>query len=122
MTDRIFVKNIAVFAHHGLHPEETKLGQRFYIGLEARVDTRAAGRADDFEKTVSYVDLTDIAVRIATERTFKLIEALAETIAAEILARLPLVKSIVVRVDKPSAPVPALIDGVTVEIERSRDG
>ncbi|WP_075217933.1 dihydroneopterin aldolase [Mongoliimonas terrestris] len=122
MTDRIFVKNIAVFAHHGLHPEETKLGQRFYIWLEARVDTRPAGLADDFEKTVSYADLTDIALQVATGRTFKLIEALAETIAAEILARLPLVKSIVVRVDKPSAPVPALIDGVTVEIERSRDG
>lgn len=120
MTDRIFVKNIAVFAHHGLHPEEEKLGQRFYIWLEARVDTRAAGLSDDFEKTVSYVDLTEIAVEIATRRRFRIIEALAETIAAEILAKLPMVASIVVRVDKPSAPVPAVIDGVSVEIERAR--
>ncbi|WP_181702735.1 dihydroneopterin aldolase [Chthonobacter albigriseus] len=122
MTDRIFVKNIAVFAYHGLHPEEEKLGQRFFIWLEARVDSRAAGLADDFEKTVSYVDLTEIAVEIATKRRFRIIEALAETIAAAILERLPDVQSIVVRVDKPSAPVPAVIDGVSVEIERARHG
>ena len=121
MTDRIFVNNIAVFAHHGLHPEEETLGQRFYIWIEARVDTRQAGLADDFEKTVSYVDLTEIAVEIATRRRFRLIEALAETIAAAILSRLSAVRSVVVRVDKPSAPVPAVIDGVSVQIERSRD-
>lgn len=122
MSDRIFVKNIAVFGYHGLHPEEEKLGQRFYIHLEARVDTRAAGVSDDFEKTVSYADLTDIAVEMATKRRFKIIEALAETIAAAVLDRLPAVQSIVVRVDKPSAPVPAVIDGVSVEIERFRHG
>lgn len=122
MTDRIFVHNISVYGYHGLHPEEEKLGQRFHVWLTAAVDTRPAGLADDFAKTVSYVDLTEIAVEIATKRRFRIIEALAETIAAEILARLPLVRSIVVRVDKPSAPVPAVIDGVSVEIERSRDG
>lgn len=121
MTDRIFVKNIAIFAHHGLHPEEAVLGQRFFIHLEARTDVRAAGLADDFALTVSYVDLTEIAIAVATGRRFRIIEAVAETIAAEILAKLPQVTSIVVRVDKPSAPVPAIIDGVSVEIERSRD-
>lgn len=120
MSDRIHVSNIAVFAHHGLHAEEQVLGQRFFISLTAGVDTRAAGLADDFEKTVSYVELTDIAVDLATNRRFRIIEALAEAIAGEILARLPPVEWIRVKVDKPSAPVPAVIDGVSVEIERSR--
>ncbi len=31
MTDRIHVDRIAVFAYHGLHAEEAKLGQRFFI-------------------------------------------------------------------------------------------
>jgi dihydroneopterin aldolase len=122
VTDRIFVKNIAIFAYHGLHEEEARLGQRFFISLTASVDTRAAGAEDDFTKTVSYADLSEIAVEIATKRRFKLIEALAEAIAAEILGRLALVAAIVVRVDKPSAPVPAVIEGVSVEIERKRNG
>ena len=121
MTDRIFVENIAVFAYHGLHAEEEKLGQRFYISLTAIADRRPAGVSDDFEQTVSYADLTEVAVEIATKRRFRLIEALAETIAAEILARFPKVLSILVRIDKPSAPIPAVIDGAAVEIERSRN-
>lgn len=121
MTDRILVHRIAVFAYHGVAEEERRIGQRFQVSLEARVDTRRAGRSDDLADTVSYADLTDIVVRASAARAYRLIEALAETIAAEILAAHPPVRSVVVRVDKPSAPVPHVIDGVSVEIERSRD-
>ncbi|KQO53732.1 MULTISPECIES: dihydroneopterin aldolase [unclassified Methylobacterium] len=122
MTDRILVERIAVFAYHGLLEEEARIGQRFYISLDCRIDLRPAGLSDDVAKTVSYADLTEIVVRIATTRRFALIEALAEAIAAEILERFEGVDSIVVRVDKPSAPVPAVIDGVAISILRSRAG
>lgn len=122
MTDRILVERIAVFAYHGLLEEEARIGQRFYISLDCRIDLRPAGLSDDVAKTVSYADLTEIVVRIATTRRFALIEALAEAIAAEILERFESVDSIVVRVDKPSAPVPAVIDGVAISILRSRAG
>ncbi|NKQ99586.1 dihydroneopterin aldolase, partial len=79
--DLIRVTRIAVFGRHGLLPEEAVLGQRFYISLEARLDLGEAGRSDEVTGTVSYADLTQIAVEIATERRFNLIEALAETIA-----------------------------------------
>jgi dihydroneopterin aldolase len=118
--DLIRVTRIAVFGRHGLLPEEAVLGQRFYISLEARLDLSAAGRSDDVVGTVSYADLTQIAVEIATERRFNLIEALAETIAAAILDRFVLVQALSVRIDKPSAPVPAILEGVSVEITRQR--
>ncbi|MCC0806604.1 dihydroneopterin aldolase [Methylobacterium sp. W2] len=122
MTDRILVERIAVFAYHGLLEEEARIGQRFYISLDCRMDLRPAGLSDDMAKTVSYADLTEIVVRIATTRRFALIEALAEAIADEILDRFEGVDSIIVRVDKPSAPVPAVIDGVAISILRSRTG
>jgi dihydroneopterin aldolase len=121
MSDRIVVDRIAVFAFHGLLPEEARLGQRFYVSLDVRLDLRAAGRSDDVARTVSYADLTEIVTRIATQRRFALIEALAEAIAGEILERHPLIREIRVRVDKPSAPVPAVIDGVAIEIVRARE-
>jgi dihydroneopterin aldolase len=121
-TDRIGVARIAVFGRHGVLPEEAVLGQRFYISLDARLDLAPAGRSDDVAHTVSYADLTQIAVDIATERRFNLIEALAEAIAATILERFGSVESITVRVDKPSAPVPAILDGVSIEITRHRGG
>ena len=122
MTDRILVERIAVFAYHGLLEEEARIGQRFYISLDCRIDLRPAGLSDDVAKTVSYADLTEIVTRIATQRRFDLIEALAEAIAGEILDRHPLITEIRVRVDKPSAPVPAVIDGVAISILRSRAG
>ncbi len=36
MSDRICVRNLAVFAYHGVHDAESSLGQRFYLWLEAR--------------------------------------------------------------------------------------
>ncbi|KQQ42483.1 dienelactone hydrolase [Methylobacterium sp. Leaf125] len=121
MSDRILVDRIAVFAFHGLLPEEARLGQRFYVSLDVRLDLGAAGRSDDVAHTVSYADLTEIVTRIATQRRFALIEALAEAIAGEILDRHPPITEIRVRVDKPSAPVPAVIDGVAIEIVRRRE-
>ena len=120
MSDRIVVQRIAVFAFHGLLPEEARLGQRFYISLDCRIDLSSAGRSDDVSHTVSYADLTAIAIDIATGQRFALIEALAETIATAILGRFGAIEAVSVRIDKPSAPVPAVIDGVAVEITRRR--
>ncbi|ODN71353.1 dihydroneopterin aldolase [Methylobrevis pamukkalensis] len=122
MTDRIFLTRLAVFGHHGLLPEEAVLGQRFYISVEVRMDLSPAGRGDDFASTVSYADLAAIAHDIATARRFEMIEALAEAIAAECLGRFAAIDSMVVRVEKPSAPVPYALDSVAVEIERFRHG
>lgn len=121
MSDRILVTRIAVFAYHGLLAEEARLGQRFYISLDCRLDLAPAGRSDDVTRTVSYADLTEIVTRIATERRFALIEALAEAIAGEILDQHAPITEVRVRVDKPSAPVPAVIEGVAIEIVRARE-
>ena len=120
MSDRILVHRIAVYAYHGVHAEEEKLGQRFYVSLDCRVDLREAGLHDDWSQTVCYGRLTEIVNTIATGRRFKIIEALAEAIATEVLKVFERIETVTVQVDKPSAPVPAIIDGVTVEITRSR--
>jgi dihydroneopterin aldolase len=121
MTDRIILKRIAVYANHGLLAEEERMGQRFYISLDCRLDLGPAGRADDVTKTASYEKLAEIVTTISANRRFKLIEALAEAIAKEILARSPLIQSLTVRVDKPSAPIPAILDEIAIVIERHRD-
>ena len=88
MSDRILVERIAVFAYHGLLPRRpgsvSASTSRSIAGSISRRRPLRRRRA-----TVSYADLTAIVVRIATERRFALIEALAEAIAAEILGALP---------------------------------
>ena len=122
VSDHVLVHRIAVFAYHGVHPEEERLGQRFYVSLECSLDLSEAGRNDDWRATVCYGQLTEVVTGAATGRRFRIIEALAEAIAGEVLACFPRIEEVVVRVDKPSAPVPAIIDGVAVEIRRRRGG
>lgn len=120
MTDRIHIGRIAVYAFHGLLPEEEKLGQRFFVSLDCMLDLSEAGRTDDYSKTVCYQKLAETVVHIATEKRFKMVEALAETIAGTILETFPLIQEITVRVEKPSAPVPVLLDSLFIEIHRFR--
>ena len=122
MSDRIILDRIAVFARHGVLPEEAATGQRFYISLDARLDLGEAARADDLALGLDYGALAGLAARIATERRFNLIEALAEAVAREALATFPRLDAITVRIDKPAAPIPLVLAGVAVEITRARGG
>jgi dihydroneopterin aldolase len=122
MPDRILLSRIAVYAYHGVFPEEEKLGQRFYISLECRIDLGPAGRSDNWSKTASYDQLAEIVTSVSAGQRFHLIEALAEKVAGEILAKFPAITSILVRVDKPAAPIPTILDAIAIEIERHRNG
>lgn len=118
--DRIVVERLAIFAHHGVLPEEQKTGQRFFVTLDCGLDLAEAGTSDDIEASVNYAELAGRAAAIAGSRRFFLIEALAEAIAQDALAVFPRIEEITVRIDKPSAPIPALLDGVAVVVTRRR--
>jgi len=120
VSDRIVLSRLAVYAYHGVFPEEARLGQRFFVSLACTLDLAPAGRADDHALSLDYGSLAALAHGVATERRFRTIEGLAEAIAAEALAAFPAVAAIRVRVEKPEAPIPFVLDGVAVEITRRR--
>lgn len=118
--DVLRLRNMRFFAHHGLFPEENKLGQRYEVDLEIHGDFTAAGQDDDLSQTLDYPRLYTLVEQVVTRRRFKLVEALAEHIASEIGAQFAPV-DLIVRVRKPDPPVPAHFDGIEVEIHRSFD-
>ncbi len=120
MSDRIVLHRIAIYAYHGVLAEEERIGQRFYVSLDCCLDLSEVGLTDSLQKGVSYADLAEVATQIATQRRFRTIEALAETIAAALLSSFPRLEAVTVTVDKPGAPVPAILDGISVEITRRR--
>lgn len=120
MTDRILISDLHFFGYHGLLPEEASLGQRFQVDLACDLDLSEAGRSDDMTKTVHYGEIISTVESVVTTRRYKLIEALAEAIAAELFGKFERIERVRVRIDKPGAPVPFPTGLIAVEIERSR--
>ena len=116
--DVLRLRNMRFYAHHGLFPEENRLGQQFEVDVDLIRDLASAGQTDDVDLTVNYPEVYELVARTMTEKRFKLVEALAEQIAAQIGERYSPIQ-LVVRVRKPNPPVDAHFDGVEVEIHRS---
>lgn len=112
----IRMKNCAFFARHGVHDEEERLGQRFYVDAVLTVDPARKLEEDAIDGTVDYgVAFTVIEKIITGERRF-LIEALALDVAKALTARFPQIKTVEITVRKPNAPVPGVLDHVEVTV------
>lgn len=118
--DRIIVEGMEFFGYHGAHPEERKLGQRFSVDVSLGLDLHPAGTSDDLTKTINYGGVYQTVRLVVEGEPQQLIEAVAERIAAAILAAYP-VEEVRVRVNKPGAPIKgAIFSNVAVEITRQR--
>lgn len=108
------------YGYHGVLPEETVLGQRFLVDLTVDIDLKKAGLTDDLQESISYADLYQICREVVEGEPYKLIEAVAEKMAGQILAQYAKVEQITVKVVKPNPPIQGHYQSVAVEIIRSR--
>jgi 7,8-dihydroneopterin aldolase/epimerase/oxygenase len=119
--DEILLEGMRFYAYHGVNPEERTLGQRFTVDVVMAVDLRRAGQSDDLADTVSYSAVYKTVRGIVEGESRQLIEAVAEEIAAAILAEFPPVERVTVTVRKPEVPMKgAMLDAAGVRITRSR--
>ena len=95
--------------------------QPFEVDVELALDLRPAGATDDLARTVDYGRVYDVVADVLLTRTFRLLEAIAEAIATDLLASEPAVDAVVVRVRKPAVVLGGPLDHAAVEIERRRD-
>lgn len=116
--DRINIKNLEIFANHGVFPEETKLGQKFQVSCTLYLDTREAGKTDDLEKSVNYGTICHLIKQQMEEHTFLLIEAVAEHLARAILKFDMRIRQVDLEIKKPWAPIGLPLDTVSVQITR----
>lgn len=117
--DRISLRGVRAFGHHGVLAEEKRDGQEFVVDVVLHLDLAPAGTSDDLARTVNYAEVgADVVARIEGP-SLDLIESLAEQVAGDALAR-PGVHTVEVTVHKPSAPVGVPFGDVTVSVERRR--
>ena len=111
---------MAFYGFHGVHDFERELGQKFYIDVEFKTDLTKPGETDSLEDTIDYVSIYSKIKEIVESTNFKLLEALSDKIAKEILTFCPDISEILVRVRKPGAVINGFFDHVEIEIIRKR--
>lgn len=115
--DTIFIKNLTAHGILGIHPHEQKSPREIRLSVEVFLDITDAGAQDDINRTVNYSTLAKRIISIIETHAFLTIEALAEALAAEILAEWP-VEGVRLHIEKPNAVPQA--ESVGVEITRRR--
>lgn len=120
-SDRIRLSGLAFYSYHGLAEEERRLGQRFVVDLDLRLDLTAAATSDDLGDTIDYSRVYREVETIVTGPPSRLLEALAGRIATHLLAVWPRLEGVLVTVQKPGAPIQGAATGlVSVTVARER--
>ncbi len=117
--DMISLHGIDVYAHHGVHPAERELGQRFVIDVDLFADCTAAALSDDLGSALDYTAAHRIVRETTAETSFHLLEALAGQLCRALLQGMA-VQKVVVRVHKPNPPIPNFLGQATVTLERDQ--
>ncbi len=118
--DIIRLINMQFYGFHGVSESEKHLGGRFEVDLEMQLLLKKSCDSDNLNDTVDYEKIYKTVDLCIKKDKFYLIEALANSIASDILQNFP-INSLLVRVRKPHAPVKGVLDTVEVELERKKE-
>ena len=90
MADRILIESLALSSHIGVPDEERATAQRLTVNLVLEPIRDFSALGDAIESTVDYFRVCEAVKALSLARPRRLLETLAEDIAALLLARFPL--------------------------------
>ncbi len=112
--DKIFLNELKVDTVIGLWEWERRIRQTVVVDLEMSADIAKAAATDDVADTLNYKSVAKRVQEFVSESSFKLVETLAEHIAAIIRDEFD-VAWVQVRVNKPGAISGSRDVGVVIE-------
>jgi FolB domain-containing protein len=115
----IELRGLRVLGMHGVTEEERSAAQPFELDMDVALDMTRSAASDDVADTLDYQVLAEDACKVVTERSFRLLEALADAVAGTVLEH-PSVEQVTVSVRKLRPPVPLDLASAGVRITRSR--
>jgi len=122
VSDRIVLAAMRFQGRHGVTAEERATPQPFEVDVELVTDLQPAGVEDDLDRTVDYGAAFEICRELVEATNFRLLEAIAEGLAHELLRAFPRVSEVVVRVRKLQVPLDGDLAYAAVEIRRRSVG
>ena len=118
--DKITIKNLKLFAFHGVNPEEKENGQNFVIDLACELDLSVPCETDRLEDTVSYAKIIKTVIAVFTAEKYDLLEKAAQVVCDAVLAQYKKIRAVELTLKKPEAPIKAEFGYTAVQIRRER--
>ena len=113
--DQIIIKDLEVFANHGVLEAENVLGQKFLVSIIINTDFSKSSLTDGIEHTINYAQVAATASEFMKKYTYKLIETCARELAYHIMLTYEEIEEITVEIKKPWAPIGMSLDTVSVK-------
>ena len=118
--DKIYLKNIKIYAYHGCMEEERKIGSDYLVNLVVHTDLSLSCKSDELKDTVDYVALLDI-VKNQMKMRANLLENVADRVVNKIISKFPSVKRAVVKIAKLNPPINGDVDEVVIRREKKSE-
>jgi dihydroneopterin aldolase len=118
--DRIEIRDLRVVGVHGVLPEERERAQPFSLDIVAWVDMAEAQASDNLTETVDYGALAQVAADVVSQRSYRLLEALAGRLADALLITDSRLEAVEVTVRKLRPPLALDVGSTGVRVLRSR--
>lgn len=119
--NQIIIKNLKIFAYHGVHDFEKKDGQDFFVDAILDLTEMPGFESDEISRVISYSDVVRTIKKVMTEKSYNLIEKVALKIISEIFLSFSEVKAVDITVKKPHAPIKEEFEYVAVRFKRARE-
>ena len=116
MADTLIIQDLEVACRLGVHEWEQDAPQTIWIDLELAIDASRAAARDDVREAVDYARLVAAVKEQAQAQAYRLLETIAEAIAADVLRQFG-TSQVRVRVKKRALPG---IGYAAVEVVRAR--
>lgn len=117
---KIKLNKMVFYGHHGVHPEERKLGQRFMVDFCFETEDKNDKNIKHIEDTIDYTQVFEIIKDVLENKEFMLLENCGNTILDSIMNSFPKISKCIVNIQKPSVPIKGSLESVEVEMCRIR--
>lgn len=119
LSSKIILKDIRIFAHHGVLPQERAVGAYFILDLRIQTDFSLALASDELAGTISYADAFEV-VKAEMAVPSRLLEHVAGRICRAIFDRFPAAAAIHLELLKENPPMGADCAGagIVLDVER----
>lgn len=115
--NKIALKGMKFFAHHGFYEEETKMGAYFLLDVSVAVDFTKAGENDQLEDTVNYENIYEICTEVMSTPA-KLLEHVVSKIEVKLTKSYPSILGVDIVLQKLNPPLGGSVQASQVSISK----